>query len=74
MNITVTERVGTCRWCGCTDLHGCDVGCSWANRQATLCSECVELDRLMRSARGRQMIAQAWQDAEQLSLSLRGPK
>lgn len=69
MKVTVTERVGTCRWCGCTDLQGCDVGCSWANRQCTLCSECHELDRLVHSVRGRQTIAQAWQDGERMSLS-----
>jgi hypothetical protein len=69
MTITVTERVGKCRWCGCTDEHGCDVGCSWANRHGTLCSECVELDRLMRSVRGRQAVAEIYRDSERLSLS-----
>ena len=69
MKVTVTERAGKCRWCGCTDLHGCDVGCSWANRQATLCSECVDLDRLMKSARGRQVIAEVFQDSAHLALS-----
>lgn len=69
MKVTVPERVGTCRWCGCTERHGCDVGCSWANRQGTLCSECVELDRLMKSVRGRQTIALTWHDGEHLSLS-----
>ena len=33
--------VDTCRVCGCTDEWGCDVGCSWANAEHTLCSECV---------------------------------
>ena len=32
---------GVCRRCGCTDEWGCDVGCSWANAEHTLCSECV---------------------------------
>jgi hypothetical protein len=71
MKITVQERVGKCRWCGCTYEHGCAEGCWWANRQGTLCSECVELDRLMRSARGRQQIADAFRDSELLMLSHR---
>lgn len=69
MKVTIPEHVGTCRWCGCSELHGCAVGCSWANRQGTLCSECVELDRLVRSAAGRRTIAEAWQDGEAMSLS-----
>jgi hypothetical protein len=68
MRITVPERVGKCRWCGCTDLHGCDVGCSWANGRATLCSECVDLDRLMKSVKGRQTIAEVWQESSHLAL------
>lgn len=71
MIVTVKERVGKCRWCGCTEEHGCAEGCSWANRQATLCSECVDIDRLMRSARGRQQIADTFRDSEQLMLSRR---
>ena len=69
MTITVTERVGQCRWCGCTEDRACEVGCSWANRQATLCSECVDLDRAMKSARGRRAIALVWQDSDRLALS-----
>lgn len=71
MKVTVPEHVGKCRWCGCTEEHGCEMGCSWANRQATLCSECVDLDRLMRSARGRQTIAEVFQESAHLALGSR---
>lgn len=61
MRITISETPGRCRWCGCTDEHGCAMGCSWANRQATLCSECVDLDRAMRTRAGRAAIAEVVQ-------------
>lgn len=32
-------NVRTCRVCGCTDMHACEGGCSWAN--ANTCSRCV---------------------------------
>jgi len=31
---------GTCRVCGCTDDHACPEGCSWVDRDHTLCSAC----------------------------------
>jgi hypothetical protein len=59
---TLTIRVslipGHCRWCGCTDDHGCAMGCSWVDRGATLCSECATVDKAMRTARGRKALAQ----------------
>jgi hypothetical protein len=33
-------RPGTCRVCGCTDDHACPEGCSWVDRDHTLCSAC----------------------------------
>ena len=52
----VVQR-GRCRWCGCTWTRPCLGGCSWGNAQETLCSECVEVDRLIRSRAGRQELA-----------------
>ena len=69
MTITIPERPGRCRWCGCTDDHGCAMGCSWANRQGTLCSECVYLYRAMRSRAGRAEIAEIIQTAAAEALS-----
>lgn len=34
-------RSGRCRVCGCTDEFGCDAGCSWIDRDHTLCSACA---------------------------------
>jgi hypothetical protein len=62
MKVTVPERVGQCRWCGCTDARACDAGCSWANRQHTLCSECVALDRALRTVAGRLELAEFLQE------------
>jgi hypothetical protein len=33
---------GLCQKCGCTDRYGCSPRCHWANKDATLCSACVE--------------------------------
>jgi len=57
MKIDIKETPGKCRWCGCTYYSPCDAGCAWANRAQTLCTECVGLDRLMRSAPGRRVLA-----------------
>ena len=62
MRITVADRHGVCRWCRCTDAHGCEKGCAWANRAHTLCTECVSLDTLVRSQRGRRELALVLQD------------
>ena len=53
MKLDIVERRGQCRWCGCTWNDPCPPGCSWANRQQTLCSECAPFDTLMRSKSGR---------------------
>jgi len=58
----LVNRVGQCRWCGCTEDRPCTNGCSWADRAGTLCSECAPLDRAMRSARGRKALAVFVQD------------
>ena len=34
-------RRGSCQVCGCTDEHGCDMGCEWVDRRQTLCSACA---------------------------------
>lgn len=51
--IKLKETPGKCRWCGCTYYDPCPPGCGWANRAQTLCTECVEFDKRMRSASGR---------------------
>jgi hypothetical protein len=38
------ERIpGTCGVCGCTDERACRGGCSWVDKQHTLCSACVPI-------------------------------
>lgn len=39
--------LGSCRRCGCTDLHGGDGGCWWVDDR--LCSACAQPDELPRS-------------------------
>ena len=68
MRIVISETAGRCRWCRCTDTHGCANGCWWANDKHTLCSECVDLDAAMRSARGRAEIAEAIHDHQDTQL------
>jgi hypothetical protein len=36
-----SERIHTCKICGCNDLRSCEGGCSWANPQSTLCTRCL---------------------------------
>lgn len=33
---------GYCHKCGCTEMHSCDGGCSWADEDMTLCTACVK--------------------------------
>lgn len=33
---------GVCRYCGCNDIHGCEAGCVWVDRDHTVCSACLE--------------------------------
>jgi hypothetical protein len=60
--IRLTERAGRCRWCGCTYHEPCAAGCGWANRQQTLCTECVPIDRAMQTASGRRELAEFTQE------------
>lgn len=62
--IRVPLESGRCRWCQCTDHDACPGGCAWVDSAHTLCSECVELDRAMRSQTGRVTVARAWQEDE----------
>jgi hypothetical protein len=32
---------GVCRVCGCTDLRACPGGCRWADKEHTVCTQCV---------------------------------
>jgi hypothetical protein len=57
-SFVIVNRVGQCRWCRCTDDHACANGCSWANAQRTLCSECVPLDKAMQTTAGRRELAE----------------
>ena len=36
---------GRCRFCGCTEERACPGGCSWVNRELTICSACARIDR-----------------------------
>lgn len=55
--VAIPERAGRCRWCGCTHDKPCPEGCWWANRAQTLCSACVSLDAMLKTAAGRQRLA-----------------
>ena len=50
-------RSGRCQVCGCTDEHGCAVGCEWANSSHTLCSACVEFERMAVIELGIRLVA-----------------
>lgn len=54
--IVIVNAPGHCRWCGCTDAHAC-AGGRWANPRRSLCSDCVPLDRALRSREGRRALA-----------------
>lgn len=62
-SFVVVNTPGQCRWCKCTEDDACPTGCSWADRQRTLCSECVALDHAMKTTRGRTLLAQFLQVA-----------
>lgn len=62
--IEISQERGRCRWCGCTHEDPCEGGCGWANRDQTLCTACVNLDRQVRSARGRRELAVLVQESE----------
>jgi hypothetical protein len=61
-SFVITNRPGQCRWCKCTEDHACAAGCSWANAQLTLCSECVPLDKAMQTTAGRRELAEFLQE------------
>lgn len=60
--VTVPQTPGRCRWCRCTHTTPCAGGCSWADRQQTLCTECVPLDLAMKSQEGRRLLARLTQN------------
>jgi hypothetical protein len=60
--IHLTQTPGRCRWCRCTDREPCEVVCGWANREHTLCTGCVPLDRAMHNAPGRRELAEFLQE------------
>lgn len=39
------NQPGVCRWCGCSEFDPCPGSCGWANREQTLCTACVDVDR-----------------------------
>ncbi len=41
----IVGQPGVCSICLCTHDRPCLVGCSWANREQTLCTACVELEQ-----------------------------
>lgn len=53
---------GVCRWCRCTYERPCANGCAWVDRAQTLCSECETIDTAIRTAKGRQALAEFVQD------------
>jgi hypothetical protein len=68
LTIRVSLVPGRCRWCGCTYYEPCANGCGWANREQTLCTECVPLDKGLRTFEGRRELAEFLQEAEFLAL------
>lgn len=68
MKIEIREHPGQCRWCGCSDAHGCAMGCAWVNRDHTLCSACAPLDRAVRTIAGRRGLAEVVQDIASLEM------
>jgi len=61
-SFVIVNKVGRCRWCRCTDSIACANGCTWANAERSLCSECVPLDQAMRTTAGRRELAEFVQE------------
>lgn len=40
--------VGRCRFCRCSWEEPCPQGCGWANRDQTVCTACVPIDKAWR--------------------------
>jgi hypothetical protein len=55
--ILIPHVYGRCRWCQCTDRRGCVGGCSWSNGDRSLCSNCDDIDKMVRTPSGRRFIA-----------------
>lgn len=68
LTIRVSLTPGRCRWCGCTYLRPCANGCGWADRQQTLCTECVPLNTVLQTARGRLELAEFLQESSFLNV------
>lgn len=61
LTIAIPQTPGKCRWCGCTWDDPCPPGCGWANRDQTLCTECVDVDKLVRTKAGRRTLVEGYQ-------------
>lgn len=72
-SFVIVNRSGQCRWCRCTYERPCANGCSWADRTQTLCSECVPLDKAMRTTAGRRELAEFVQEHRFLVGQQMGP-
>jgi len=62
LTIGVSLVPGVCRWCQCTETTPCANGCAWVERSYTLCSECVPLDKALRTRAGRRQLAEFIQE------------
>ena len=60
-DIRITLVKNRCRWCGCTNGRKCASGCAWVTADRTLCSNCAEIDAMVRNPAGRVYIAHAVQ-------------
>jgi hypothetical protein len=38
---------GTCRFCGCSETKPCLCGCAWTDEKQDLCSNCLEMIRML---------------------------
>lgn len=68
--ITIANVTGRCRWCQCTHRDPCPEGCGWANPGRTLCTACVEIDRLFRTPAGRRDIVEVLRRDDYHTLSV----
>jgi hypothetical protein len=41
------EEVQSCRFCGCTEEHACDGGCSWSLQDPSVCDSAECLGKLL---------------------------
>lgn len=73
-SIALADVSGRCRWCQCTARVPCKCGCSWANPRRSLCTACVEVDKLARTPAGRRVIARILQPLFPLEENGRRPR